>query len=235
MSDNNIKLKAGQSVAEAAKAVEPIETIEAVEPIETENVSDEELKQAAAEFLKKAGKAPTNNGGAEKVLELYQKISASGLPYSEKEPLLKKLLSEWKKIVEDISETALNAQPELTVGYILSQIEKIQQDNEHVLKALNSLENIVINDGSGDIANQARGAAIGEIVESREATNQRLIAFYEKLYDDIKPEPVDFNHFSLEQIVDAIERCDEGVMSGETAAALKSTLIDRLKFITLKA
>ena len=98
--------------------------------------------------------------------------------------------------------------PELSVGYILSQIEKIQQDNEHVFKALSALENLVINDGVGDIANQARSEAIGDVVKCRETTNQKLIAFYEKLYDDIKSESVDFNHFSLEQIVYAIERCD---------------------------
>ena len=203
MSDNNIKLKAGQSVAEAAKAVEPIETIEAVEPIETENVSDEELKQAAAEFLKKTGKAPTNNGGAEKVLELYQKISASGLPYSEKEPLLKKLLSEWKKIVEDISETALNAQPELTVGYILSQIEKIRQENEYIYKALETLSGIESGQGPGDVAGQGKAIGIADTVKCREATNQKLIAFYEKLYDDIKP-PRSTKEMALEIVSQAV-------------------------------
>ena len=242
MSDNNIKTKVNETAkpveafAEATEAVEPIETIEAIEPIETENVSDEELKQAVTEYIKKASdKAAPTNGGAEKVLELYQKISASGLPYSEKEPLLKKLLSEWKKIVDDISETALNAQPELTVGYILSQLEKIQQDNEHIYKALETLSEIVTGQGPADVAGEGKAKGIADTVKCREDTNQKLIAFYEKLYDDIKPELVDFNHFSLEQIVDGIERCDKGAMNGETAAALKSTLIDRLKFITLKA
>ncbi len=134
--------------------------------------------------------------------------------------------------IEKIDETTgkkSSSEPELTVGYILSQIEKIQQDNEHIFKALTDLENLVINDGVGDIANQAKCEAVRDVAVHREATNQKLIAFYEKLYDDIKPEPVDFNHFSLEQIVSAIERCDAGVMSDETSKALKSVLLDRLR------
>lgn len=131
--------------------------------------------------------------------------------------------------IEEMSGKMSGSEPELTVGYILSQIEKIQQDNEHIFKALVNLENLVINDGVGDIANQARCEAIRDVAVHREATNQKLIAFYEKLYDDIKPEPVDFNHFSLEQIVNAIERCDAGVMSDETSKALKSVLLDRLR------
>ena len=113
-----------------------------------------------------------------------------------------------EQIESALTEKPRTSGPELSVGYILSQIEKIQQDNEHVFKALSALENLVINDGVGDIANQARSEAIGDVVKCRETTNQRLIEFYEKLYDDIKSESVDFNHFSLEQIVYAIERCD---------------------------
>ena len=131
--------------------------------------------------------------------------------------------------IEEMSGKKSSSETELTVGYILSQIEKIQQDNEHIFKALTDLENLVINDGVGDIANQAKCEAIRDVAVHREATNQKFIAFYEKLYDDIKSEPVDFNHFSLEQIVSAIERCDAGVMSDETSKALKSVLLDRLR------
>ena len=131
--------------------------------------------------------------------------------------------------IEEMSGKKSSSEPELTVGYILSQIEKIQQDNEHIFKALTDLENLVINDGVGDIANQAKCEAVRDVAVHREATNQKLIDFYMKLYDDIKPEPVDFNHFSLEQIVSAIERCDAGVMSDETSKALKSVLLDRLR------
>ena len=131
--------------------------------------------------------------------------------------------------IEEMSGKMSGSEPELSVGYILSQIEKIQQDNEHIFKAISVLDSLVLDDGVGDIANQARCEAIRDVAVHRETTNQKLIAFYEKLYDDIKSEPVDFNHFSLEQIVSAIERFDAGVMSDETSKELRSVLLDRLR------
>ena len=41
----------------------------------------------------------------------------------------------------------------------------------------------------GHIALLRRAKALGDIVRCRETTNQQLIAFYQKLYEDIKPEP----------------------------------------------
>ena len=240
MSDNNIKTKVNET-AEPIEAAEKIEGIEKIDemsgldeaadlpPKDTEN---DQLETAVTEYLRAHNdKSPKNTDGAEKVLELYQKISVSGLPYSDKEPLLKKLLSEWKKIVEDISETAAleKEQPELSIGYILSQIEKIRQEDEYIYKALETLSGIVSGQGPADVAGEGKANGIAATVTCRETTNQKLIAFYEKLYDDIKSEPVDFNHFSLEQIINAIERCDAGVMSDETSKALKSALLEHLK------
>ena len=119
--------------------------------------------------------------------------------------------------------------PELSVGYILSQIEKIQQDNEHIYKALEALSGIVSGQGPADVAGEGKANGIADTVKCRETTNQKLIAFYEKLYDDIKSESVDFNHFSLEQIVYAIERCDAGMMNAETSKELKAALLERLR------
>ncbi len=138
-----------------------------------------------------------------------------------------------KEVVADYiglkTENREPGEPEVTVGYILSQIEKIRKDNEHILKALSSLENLVINNGGGDIANQARSEAIGDAVKCRETTNQKLIEFYGKLYDDIKQAPGEINRVSLIDLITAIERCDAGVMSDETSSALKSVLLERLR------
>ena len=88
---------------------------------------------------------------------------------------------------EAVAEKPASAGSEFSVGYILGQLELIRRDNAYILKALGSLENLVINNGGGDIANQARCEAIGNIVSCRETTNQKLIAFYEMLYDDMRP------------------------------------------------
>ena len=92
-----------------------------------------------------------------------------------------------EKNISVIDEKPASAGCGLSVGYILGQLEHIRRDNAYILKALGSLENLVINNGGGDIANQARCEAIGNIVECRETTNQKLIAFYEMLYDDMRP------------------------------------------------
>ena len=214
MSDNNIKTKVNET-AEPIEAAEKIEEIEKIEemsgldeaadllPKDTEN---DQLETAVTEYLRAHNdKSPKNTDGAEKVLELYQKISVSGLPYSDKEPLLKKLLSEWKKIVEDISETAAleKEQPELSIGYILSQIEKIQQDNEYIYKALETLSGIVSGQGPADVAGEGKANGIAATVKCRETTNQKLIAFYEKLYDDIKP-PKSTKEMALEIVSQAV-------------------------------
>ena len=120
--------------------------------------------------------------------------------------------------------------PELSVGYILSQIEKIQQDNEHIYKALESLSGIVTGQGPADVAGEGKANGIADTVKCRETTNQRLIEFYEKLYDDIKQDSADcFNRPSMIDIITAIERCDAGMMNAETSKELKAALLERLR------
>lgn len=80
-----------------------------------------------------------------------------------------------------------SSEPKLTVGYILERIEKIQQDNEHIYKALEALTGVDSGQVPGDVAGEGKANGIADTVKSRETTNQKLIAFYEKLYDDIKP------------------------------------------------
>ena len=60
---------------------------------------------------------------------------------------------------------------------LLEQIEKLQTDTEYIKSAVNGLgQNI--QDPSG-----SRAEALGGAIKSRETTNQRLISFYEKMYD----------------------------------------------------
>ncbi len=77
--------------------------------------------------------------------------------------------------------------PEIpTMAYCLQQIEAIRVDRNHLTEALRTLESTVPG-GPGDIVGAERAKAVGEIVKAHEETNQRLIAFYEKMYDDLKP------------------------------------------------
>ncbi len=73
----------------------------------------------------------------------------------------------------------------LTMNYVLEQMEKIAQQTEYLMEAIEKLGQMLPASGPGDVAGQAKAEALARIVKHREATNQRLIKFYEKLYEDL--------------------------------------------------
>ena len=77
-----------------------------------------------------------------------------------------------------------------SLEYILTQMGKIQNDKDHINLALESLVKLTPHPPSmnaADYATQAQAEAMGEIVKSREATNQKLLEMYQTMYDDIRP------------------------------------------------
>ena len=93
----------------------------------------------------------------------------------------------------------------LNVGYILKQMAAIQQDNAHIYEALNTLTamqqgNIGGPGAPSDISGQAKATAIADVVKCRETTNQKLLAFYEKVYDDLMPSKNDRSAKTLRQM-----------------------------------
>ena len=79
-----------------------------------------------------------------------------------------------------------SAVPELSLGYILGQIEKIRADSAHIHESLKAVIEIPA-DSSGSRSGAEKAEAIGRIVSSREATHQRLLETYEKMYSDLRP------------------------------------------------
>ena len=76
--------------------------------------------------------------------------------------------------------------PELSMGYILSQIEKVRSDSSFFQEALKMAIEIPA-DQPHSHSGAHKAQAIGEIVKQREMTNQRLLKTYEKMYDDLRP------------------------------------------------
>lgn len=74
-----------------------------------------------------------------------------------------------------------------TLDYCLTQIEKIREQTEYLNGVISEL-GAVKSECSGDIAMSAKAQSLGEVVKCRETTNQKLLAFYEKMYDDLKEE-----------------------------------------------
>ena len=77
----------------------------------------------------------------------------------------------------------------LTMDYVLEQIEKIATEREYLHDAIFELSK-TNSGGPGDIGAQGKAQALGEIVSSREQTNQKLLSLYEKMYDDLKSQSI---------------------------------------------
>ncbi len=72
-----------------------------------------------------------------------------------------------------------------TMDHCLTQIALIQAQTAHIKEAFAQLST-VHSEGLGDFAVQERLKVLGDIVKCRETTNQKLLEFYFKMYDDLK-------------------------------------------------
>ena len=84
------------------------------------------------------------------------------------------------------TETAETVEENITVREILKRIDDISTDGAFLTSAISELASVQIS-GVGDIGAQEKARAFGEMVKAREETNRRLIDFYEKIYQDVKP------------------------------------------------
>ena len=87
-----------------------------------------------------------------------------------------------------MSENTVNTAEKTTVSYILEQMDKIVSQTEYLNAAIEELGGHST-ESPQDALEDARAAALVDIVRCRETTNQKLIAFYEKIYNDQKPQP----------------------------------------------
>lgn len=75
-----------------------------------------------------------------------------------------------------------------SMDYVLEQIEKIASQTEHlgqVIGAVGGLERSENLDASQLMGLEAKINALRDVVKCRETTNQQLLRFYEKMYDNI--------------------------------------------------
>ncbi len=120
------------------------------------------------------------------------------------------------------------ADEKMTIGYVLSQIEKIQSETQYLQDCIKGLETMQVTQAQVpgapvDIAGEQKAKSLGQIVVSREATNQKLLAFYEKMYNDLKPsKPVDTERIAVLSIL--TETLGEGMTPSECKSALTEIL-----------
>ena len=92
-----------------------------------------------------------------------------------------------KKMTENTVEVKITEEPAskiLSIDYILAQIEKIVENTAYITAAMDSL-NSVQSVGPGDIGAEEKAKGIADVVRCRETTNQQLLAFYTKVFNDL--------------------------------------------------
>ncbi len=141
-------------------------------------------------------------------------------------------MSENKNVIVEATAKAPIEEPQkLTINYVLEQIEKIQNQTDHIGMALAALGNMVpkTNSTTPDVAGAEQAEAIAEVVESREATNQKLIALYEKMYDDLKPKEESAKSKALEILSKIVT--EMSFYETEQGAEILSNMLDTIRHL----
>lgn len=133
-------------------------------------------------------------------------------------------------MVNLLTSTAEQRSEKLTMDYLLGKLEEISLGQAFLTDAISELGKMK-SGGPGDVGTQEQAKAIGEIIKAREATNQRLIALYEKMYDDLKPDKK-INNERVAVIGTLIETLGEGLTPVESKEALTEILGIALQDLT---
>lgn len=89
---------------------------------------------------------------------------------------------------KDLGDTKMNDKVELS--WLLQQIAALQSDTEYLKEGFAQLAQMNVGGKTApgepeDVAGQAKANALRDIVCSREATNQQLLALYRNMYYDL--------------------------------------------------
>ena len=128
--------------------------------------------------------------------------------------------------IENISEE--NSQ--YTIESVMQCMKKILDDTQYIKDAIFNVTEIPSGDAGdcgspGDIAGKARAEAISTIVRERENTNQKLIDFYNKVYNDLKAQ-----QFSASDVEKKIQLLNTlSTMPGIHSDDFEDNLTDRVK------
>ncbi|MBE6708753.1 MAG: hypothetical protein E7578_05880 [Ruminococcaceae bacterium] len=131
-------------------------------------------------------------------------------------------------------EVTENTATKYTLDYVLEQIENLQkQITENSLHRLQGAVSSIYGNESeaDDDAVESRNSSVYsvcEVFKDREDTLCRLLAFYEKMYDDLKPKPVDPVNEATKRVVTAFisSRADyiAGVDGGVTTETFEGIM-----------
>ncbi len=121
------------------------------------------------------------------------------------------MLEENTKAIETLKD-------DISLTYILQQIEKIQSQTDYLYKAIETLKN----DSDGGL-----GMGIGNIVEEREKTNRQLISFYEKIYGDLLQKEKTTDFFAEQKLIELKRMMELGVIPEEKYNAIADRFLSK--------
>ena len=197
-------------------------------PIEKNVIVVDELGNEYEATYPKRAKGLVKNGRARFIEE--NKICLACPPHTELEDMT---MSENKNVSTTVPEETTEAketktvQNPMTLEYVLSKIQAIADDTFHIHEAIDAISQIR-STGPGDVGTQEQTKAIGDIVRCRETTNQRLIAFYEKMYDDLKPK--NEKGKALDILAEFVKSCNFD--AGEDSANQLAYIADMIRHLT---
>lgn len=123
-----------------------------------------------------------------------------------------------EKVTETKAMEYASKSEKYNMDYVLTQIESICNNTEYLNRIATELVKIEVEapqpGAPDDLANQARAQALGDIVRCRETTNQQLLRFYEKVYDDLR-------HFTVETLDDNVLKNERGTADGIQTAHIE--------------
>ena len=111
---------------------------------------------------------------------------------------------------------------------MLEQIEEIAKNQEHINDALQKLT-FMESKGPGDVGTDGQAQAIARVVEAREETNQKLIALYEKMYDDLKPHKESTKSKAIDMLSGIVR--EMSFYESEQGAEILSNMLDTIRHI----
>ena len=131
----------------------------------------------------------------------------------------------------NMTENTINVKNEsiYNIEFILNQIAKLQDQTEYLNTTLEKLSELGDGDSGGpgapgNILGMEKAKAIGDVVRCRETTNQQLLAFYEKIYDDLRP----VNDAAKTSILDKLT---EIAANADEFGSVKSDMLDTVRQI----
>ena len=122
--------------------------------------------------------------------------------------------------------TTNQSSEKLTMDYLLGKLEEISLGQAFLTDAISELGKMK-SGGPGDVGTQEQAKAIGEIIKAREATNQKLIALYEKMYDDLKPREESVKMKALDMLSVVVR--EAGFYESEQAAEMIFNILETIR------